>query len=117
MMSNLGVPQYNLGVYYANGRGVPEDDVEAARWFRLAAEQGNGFAQFALGFMYAIGEGIPNDDVLAYMWINLAAAQGREDAQELKDDLEERMPRAQIAEAQRLSTEWLEAHPPVATSP
>ena len=111
-MSNLGVPQYNLGVYYANGRGVPEDDVEAARWWRLAAEQGNGFTQFALGFMYAIGEGIPNDDVLAYMWINLAAAQGREDAQELKDDLEERMPRAQIAEAQRLSTEWLEAHPP-----
>jgi uncharacterized protein len=32
--------QYNLGVMYANGRGVPEDDVEAVKWYRLAADQG-----------------------------------------------------------------------------
>jgi TPR repeat protein len=29
--------QYNLGVSYANGLGVPEDDAEAVRWYRLAA--------------------------------------------------------------------------------
>ena len=32
--------QFNLGVMYAEGRGVPQDDAEAARWYRLAAEQG-----------------------------------------------------------------------------
>ena len=32
--------QYNLGVIYASGAGVPQDDAEAARWYRLAAEQG-----------------------------------------------------------------------------
>jgi TPR repeat protein len=32
--------QYNLGRMYANGDGVPEDDAEAVRWYRLAAEQG-----------------------------------------------------------------------------
>jgi len=32
--------QYNLGVRYANGEGVPEDYKEAVKWFRKAAEQG-----------------------------------------------------------------------------
>ena len=61
--------------------------------------------------MYAAGRGVPEDIVLAYMWWNLAAAQGDEVAQENKDIIEQQMTRAQIAEAQRLSREWLEAHP------
>ena len=31
--------QYNLGLMYGDGEGVPEDDVEAVRLFRLAAER------------------------------------------------------------------------------
>ena len=31
--------QFNLGVTYANGHGVPQDHAEAARWYRLAADQ------------------------------------------------------------------------------
>ena len=38
--------QYSLGVMYANGRGVEEDDEEAARWLRLAAEQDQADAQY-----------------------------------------------------------------------
>ena len=106
------ISQYNLGLMYDRGVGVPEDDAEAVRWNRLAAEQGYAIAQYQLGYMYALGEGVPEDDVLAYMWVHLAAAEGNENAQEIKDILEERMSREQIAEAQRLSTEWLEAHPP-----
>ena len=37
--------QNNLGGMYATGRGVPQDETEAARWFRLAAEQGLAGAQ------------------------------------------------------------------------
>ena len=33
--------QFNLGLMYANGEGVPENDAEAVRWYRLAAEQGH----------------------------------------------------------------------------
>jgi TPR repeat protein len=62
--------------------------------------------------MYGTGQGVPEDIVLAYMWWNLAAAQGVEDAQDNKDIAESRMTREQIAEAQRLSREWIEAHPP-----
>jgi hypothetical protein len=103
--------QYTLGVMYADGFGVPEDDVEAVRWYRLAAEQGNAIAQNHLGFMYDNGDGVPQNFMLAYMWYNLAAAQGNEAAQSNKDRAESRMTTEQIAEAQRLTREWLEAHP------
>ena len=93
-------------------RRVPEDDAEAVRWYRLVAEQGCANAQFNLGNKYYYGESVPEDYVLGYMRWNLAAAQGVEDAQGNKDSVEERMTREQIAEAQRLSREWIEAHPP-----
>ena len=106
------IAQYNLGLMSASGRGVPEDDVEAVRWYRLAADQGYATAQYNLGNRYANGEGVPEDDLLAYMWWNLAAAQGNETAQSNKAQAESRMTRDQIAEAQRMSTEWIGAHPP-----
>ena len=105
-------PQSMLGFMYGNGEGVPQDDAEAARWFGLAAEQRYVNAQFNLGVRYENGDGVPEDYVLAYMWYNLAAAQGDEGAPGLKDTLAQQMTREQIAEAQRMSREWLEAHPP-----
>jgi TPR repeat protein len=33
--------QYNLGVMYGKGQGVPRDDVLAYMWFNLAAAQGD----------------------------------------------------------------------------
>ena len=38
--------QFALGSKYHYGRGVPEDRVEAVRWYRLAAEQGFAEAQY-----------------------------------------------------------------------
>ena len=32
--------QYNLGVMYANGQGVPQDYIQASMWVNLAAAQG-----------------------------------------------------------------------------
>ncbi len=51
--------QYNLGVMYANGRGVPKDEQQAVVWYRKAAEQGHASAQYNLGNMYANGRGDP----------------------------------------------------------
>ena len=42
------VAQCNLGVCYANGRGVSKDMEEAVKWLRLAAEQGSGVVQAIL---------------------------------------------------------------------
>ena len=102
--------QTSLGFIYGNGRGVPQDDAEAVRWYRLAAEQGDAIAQTNLGVMYSTGQGVPEDIVLAYMWYNLAATQDLMLAPSSRNSIEERMTREQIAEAQRLSTEWIEEH-------
>ena len=103
--------QFDLGVTHSRGEGVPEDDAEAVRWYRLAAEQGDPLAQHNIGFMYASGNGIPKDLVYAYMWFNLSAAQRNETAQSNNEKIEQVMTREQIAEAQRLSREWIETHP------
>ena len=73
--------QFNLGVMYANGEGVPQDDAEAVQWYRLAAEQGHAEAQGTLGAMYATGRGVPQDDVEAVQWFRLAAEQGHASSQ------------------------------------
>ena len=44
---------------YRKGEGVPENDAEAVKWYRLAAEQGGARAQSNLGFMYETGRGVP----------------------------------------------------------
>jgi TPR repeat protein len=102
--------QISLGFMYTKGEGMPQDYVEAVRWFRLAAEQGYAIAQFNLGVMYGKGEGVPQDDVLAHMWSNLAAAQGYDDAVENRDVVAGLMSPNQIAEAERLAREWMAAH-------
>ena len=63
--------QFNLGVMYDTGEGVPENDVEAVNWYRKATEQGYARAQFNLGVMYADGEGVPENDVEAVKWLSL----------------------------------------------
>jgi TPR repeat protein len=68
--------QRNLGWMYANGEGTPENDAEAVKWYRKAAEQGNAEAQRDLGVMYDDGEGTPEDDVEAVKWYRKAAEQG-----------------------------------------
>ena len=40
--------QYNLGVMYDNGEGVPKDDAEAVKWYQKAADQGNADARSRL---------------------------------------------------------------------
>ena len=108
--------QFELGFMYKWGDGVvAEDDSEAVRWFQLAAEQGQVEAQIYLGQHYFGGEGVPRNYVLADMWLQIAAMQGgplfEEAAQETRRLFEQRMTREQIAEAQRLSREWIETHP------
>ena len=46
-LAEEGMPeaQYNLGLMYSTGKGVPQDYNEAIRWYRLAADQGHSKAQ------------------------------------------------------------------------
>jgi TPR repeat protein len=69
-----------LGEIYYHSRGVPYNDFEALRWFRLAADQGNLSAQFHLGLMYAESHGVPQDFAEGAKWYRLAADQGYPEA-------------------------------------
>jgi uncharacterized protein len=70
-----------LGLAYYRGRGVPHDDSEAAKWFRLAADKGDAIAGFTLGVMYGEGRGVPQDYAEAARWYRRAAEGGDAQAQ------------------------------------
>jgi TPR repeat protein len=102
--------QYNLGLMYSSGQGVPQDYAEAMKWCRLAVEQGYARAQYMLGIMYANGRGVPQNDVQAHMWFNLAASRApaseRDEAIKMRNVAASNMTPEQIGEAQRLAQEW-----------
>ena len=74
-----------MGVCYERGDGcrdgVAEDDVEAAKWYRKAAEQNFAAAQYNLGVCYDRGEGVAEDHAEAAKWYRKAAEQNDADAQ------------------------------------
>lgn len=61
---------------YSFGRGVSQDEEQAAKWYRRAAAQGHARAQFMLGEMYARGVGVPWDYNQEVKWLRMAAEQG-----------------------------------------
>jgi len=73
--------QYNLGVMYDNGRGLPQDYKEAVKWYRKAADQGNADAENNLGASYEDAEGVQQDYDEAVKWYRKAAEQGHARAQ------------------------------------
>ncbi len=53
--------QVNLAFMYTAGLGThPQDDAEAMRWYRLAADQGHAGAQYNLGARRAARAGSDN---------------------------------------------------------
>jgi TPR repeat protein len=69
------VTQYKLAWAYSQGRGVPQDYSEAAKWYFKAAEQGITLAQLNLGEMYLEGKGVKQDYSEAAKWYLKAAEQ------------------------------------------
>ena len=97
--------QFNLGLMYEKGQGVPQDYKTAVKWYRLAAEQGHANAQSNLGVKYAFGVGVLKDYVYAHMWGNIAATNGNKMGAKLRDDFEKKMTPADISTAQKLARE------------
>jgi len=117
--------QVSLGDKYQAGEGVPQNYVEAVKWFQEASDRGYFRAQWRLGMAYMLGKGVPRDKVMAHKWFNLAGAGGssfvppdanwvgdvgefsmRVSARNWRDQLEKEMTREQISEAQKLAKEW-----------
>jgi TPR repeat protein len=79
--------QCGLGIIYAQGQGVPPDDMQAAFWYRKAAEQGDAKAQYLLGDLYIDGVGVPNDETQAVFWYRKGVEQNDAEAQDALGDM------------------------------
>ena len=68
--------QNRLGLFYKFGRGVPQNYVQAKRWFEEAAKQGHAGAQINLGILYLQEDAPPRSPQMAIFWFSRAAEQG-----------------------------------------
>ena len=98
--------QIAIAGMYRFGEGRPVDTVEAARWYRRAAEAGAPIAQLNLGEMYMLGLGVRRDAARAHLWLSLAARKGRRWARDRRDALERGMTAAELARARGLLRDW-----------
>ena len=108
--------QTYVGFMFANGRGLPQNYVAAAHWYRAASEQGVSVAQFNLGLMYDKGHGVPQDYVLAYKWLNIATARAtpveRDYWVRIRDAVGTKLSLIQRTAGQDLASEWFYARRP-----
>lgn len=72
---------------YGDGRGVKQDDFEAVKWFRKAADQGHAKAQVLLGLSYILGKGVQVNKVLAKEWFGKACDNGEQQGCEMYKQL------------------------------
>lgn len=73
--------QLQLGMRYAEGNGVIQNDKEAAKWFALAAKQDLAEAQYQYGLVLLQGRGVVQDYRAAFDWIEKPAQRGYAKAQ------------------------------------
>lgn len=80
--SDNTLAEYNIGVMYAKGLGVPKDDAQAAYWYKKVAYKGIKEGQFSLGMAYFFGGvNLEKDYAEAGNWLEKAAHQGHPKAQ------------------------------------
>jgi TPR repeat protein len=99
---------WQLALAYLNGIGVQQDERQAAKWLKKAANLGDPRAQAALSDLYLRGIGVQRDYVRAYTWASIAAGQiGGED--ERLVSLRQRMSRSDLEDANRRVQTWFNA--------
>jgi TPR repeat protein len=104
---------------YTDGRvvnfhPVPNDFGLAAKWYRMAAKQGNALAQNHLGSIYADGRGVPQDYAEAYFWLSLASANGSHSSTNGVDDRDlaaSHLTKTVLLQTQERARKWFEDHP------
>jgi localization factor PodJL len=67
---------YEIGLRFAEGKGVPANAEEAARWYERAASKGIALAQFRYASMLEKGHGVKKDLTQARRLYLAAATQG-----------------------------------------
>ncbi len=68
--------EVELGAAYFAGRGVAQDEKQAAYWYEKAAKAGDPGAQKQIGYFYDVGIGVKRDPAQAVRWYQRAVAGG-----------------------------------------
>ena len=76
------VSQYNTGVNYSFGLGIPVDMEKSVYWFQEATKQGHSKAPFNLAILYAKGSNVPKNITLSETYFLLAAERGNKEAKD-----------------------------------
>jgi len=76
--------QHSVGIKYDEGYGVAKDQVQAAMWWRKAAEQGHVWAQNNLGVCYLYGQGVVENKIEAYAYMQLAGMEWSEETNDIR---------------------------------
>ena len=66
---------------YERGQGLPQDYIEALKWYRKAADQGLPEAATNIGTLYEKGQGVTQDYSEALEWYRKGAEQGSVEAE------------------------------------
>ena len=86
---------YQIGEIYSEGsKEVDKDLLEAASWYRKAAEKGHAGSQYKYGLALYYGCGVAEDERESAKWLRMAARQGHEDA---KNEYNERLEEGRFA--------------------
>lgn len=72
---------YQTGMNYVLGRGVPQDYAKAIAYLQKAADRNNPYAQNELGYLYFAGKGVPQNYAMALQFYERSAAAGIPSAQ------------------------------------
>jgi len=96
-----------IGIMYAMGLGVTQDDRRAFEWYLRSAMKGHAGAQSGVGWYYEVGRGLPAIDLVrAYMWYTLSAIGGDPDALISQEEVIKKMNPQQINEALELVEDY-----------
>src|SRR5580700_3882873 len=98
--------QFNLGLLYVDGLGVPQDYNQALTWFERSAQQDYEKAQLNLGAMYGGGKGVKRDYIQAYKWLNVCAAKGDQKCVAQRDLVGQKLKPKQLVLAQHLASQF-----------
>jgi len=111
-MAENGDPaaENDLGLHYAQGEGVPQDEHQAFEWFSKSAQQGNVSAQSKLGSMYLTGRGTAQNYTQAYFWMALARASGDQTSKALAPVASAQLTRDQVTSIELEASRWLQQH-------
>lgn len=102
--------QFNTGLRYHYGEGVPKDYDIAEEYFLKAANAGHIESQRFVGQNHAVKNMQNTNNVFIDTWFTIAAIGGNKEAMRNKAKIELSMSKEEIFEAEKAADKWLKDH-------